>query len=516
MKILDFMYTDKGKITASVLLAVIISTVILVPSSIFIDRGIREEEDINIKTFGFDDNVTSTGARQDEWMNITSSEMVDASGQEILSREATLLKNPSYTGVTIDEDLMNGVASTNGLGYLSNSHVSNDSRLKPLNISNDNGETWITPTNSDYISAPLNMTMKVPEGVATIIKQKLIKEPTELKVADLNGLFNDVEVNLDSAIVDEVDETTDVSKSYNYGDWLVEQELTSDFALSILMFSWIGQTLMAQEALNVKYSTTNEPLFLTKEEFFDWANVVFGGEDREKWGIISEDHTKWAFNNEELLIDGTGTNQDAVDIACESFGTIYNSTSYANGNINIQQNLANGSSNLAWETAENDDIPPGVVFNKDEYDGSNDGSKKSFIGTQSRGIETASMKTSATELDEIDGEISYWGYNETIYDSTFDDDESSLFSSNNVTADDVGNMFYDFDALLNTDGTPLAFTIAGDSVVFFTNNDTVFEYSGETYKPTGITPDGAKLAFQYGTTWDLLYDMGLISAEKVE
>lgn len=74
-------------------------------------------------------------------MGITPSEMTDASGATVISMEATLQNNDDYTGVTTDEELMGGVKSTDGIGYLSMSHVAKDSSLKPLDISEDGGAT---------------------------------------------------------------------------------------------------------------------------------------------------------------------------------------------------------------------------------------------------------------------------------------------------------------------------------------------------------------------------------------
>lgn len=63
----DFMYTEKGKITGSVLAAVLLTTAVLVPTTIALDRSIHGEDELgaNIKVYGYDDNVTSTGERQD-------------------------------------------------------------------------------------------------------------------------------------------------------------------------------------------------------------------------------------------------------------------------------------------------------------------------------------------------------------------------------------------------------------------------------------------------------------------
>ncbi len=492
MGLRDFMYTEKGRITSSVVAAVLVTTVVLVPLTIVLDRNIRggtSQGNENVKSFGYDDNVTSTGLRQDNWMGITPTTMIDASGSEVTSMEATLSKNDSYTGVITDEELIAGVNSTNGIAYLSNSHVSKDSNLKPLNISEDGGETWINVGDADYIAAPLNMVMKVPQAVSVVLKDYISPTATEaLTIEDLNGLQNSVIVDTSSESV----ESTTVLDTYDYGDWLVSEGYTKDFALSVIAFNWIAQAQPAFDKVDTEYAHINEAGFANGEEFFNWANIVFGGDQTDTWGVINESGDGWAFTSEEILIDGTGTNDPAVNLALEAFEEEYG--------VSITANLNNGGSYRGWETSEAD--VAGVVHNEDEYDGSEDGAQGAFIGTQSRGMETASM----TGKSDISGEISYWGYDESVYDSgTF----------GNVSSSDKENIIYDFSAFVDNDEVPLATTIAGDQIVFFTTVDANFEYEGETYAPTGVSQEGAKMLFQLGATWEEVYSMGFLQAERV-
>ncbi len=510
----DFLYTEKGKIAGSVLAAVLLTTTVMVPVSIYTDRAMNDEVTVsNVKSFGYDDNKTSTGLRQDNWMGIDTSTMIDASGQEVTSMEATLENNnPDYLGVTTDEDLMAGVNNTDGIAYLSYSHVGTDDHLKPLAISEDGGANYIKPGEKGYLSAPLNMAMKVPQGVSAVINDKLSPTPptgktNELKISDLNGLTNakDMTYELDNKgeETDKAIETVDGTESYDYGQWLLDQKLAHDFAISLLAFNYIAQTQMSIEAMAPTYVSPNTAAFADDKAFFTWANEVFGQEDKDTWGIINEKGDGWAFTSEEVMIDGTGTDEAAINLALDSFNVTYPDAS-------LSQNLNNGGSYRAWETVDKDKLPAGVSYNPDEYDGTQNGSKAAFIGTQSRGMEMGQFKKdeNGNPKSDASGEISYWGYDEDVY-------AKGTYGS--TTSDDMENIIYDFTKMSTDDETPTATTLATDQVVFFTTVDAKFTSSvdGKTYAPTGVTQTGAKMLFEFGSTWNEVYNLGLLQAELV-
>ncbi len=497
----DFLYTEKGKIAGSVLAAVLLTTTVMVPVSIYTDRAMNDEVTVsNVKSFGYDDNKTSTGLRQDNWMGIDTSTMIDASGQEVTSMEATLENNPDYLGVTTDEDLMAGVNNTDGIAYLSYSHVGTDDHLKPLAISEDGGKTYINPGEPGYLSAPLNMVMKVPQGVSAKINDILAPGSLELKIDELNGLTNTKVMQYENGVATE---TTDATDTYDYGKWLQDTGLAHDFAVSVVAFNYIAQTQMSVDAMaeegyvSPNVDSNGKATFADKDEFFKWANDVFGQADKDVWGIINDDNTDWAFDSEEVLIDGTGTDEAAINLALDSFNVAY-------PNASLSQNLNNGGSYRAWETVDKDKVPAGVSFNADEYDGTQDAAEYAFIGTQSRGMEMGEFKGKKDSA----GEISYWGYDESAY-------ANGTWGS--TTSDDMENIIYDFNSMSTSDDTPTAATLATDQVVFFTTVDTQFVHGldGKTYTPTGVTQTGAKMLFETGATWDEVYTLGLISAELV-
>lgn len=497
----DFMYTEKGKITGSVLAAVLITTAVMVPVSIFTDRAVNYETAVqNVKAFGYDDNKTSTGLRQDNWMGIEATTMTDASGGTVTSMEAALQNNPDYTGVTTDEDLMAGVNNTDGIAYLSYSHVGTDEHLKPLAISEDGGVTYINPGDKEYISAPLNMVMKVPQGVSAVINDHL-NASTELKLSDLDGIQNAKVMQYDDGVATETKDATALDQ-YNYGTWLKDNGLAHDFALSMIAFNYISNTKMAADAMaEGSYVSHNTPVYADTASFQEWANKTFGGENADIWKVVDKSTGEFSFGDEQVLIDGTGTDEAAINLALDSFVVNYEGHSLA-------QNLNNGGSYRGWETASKDDLPAGVSFNYDEYDGEQNGSKGAFIGTQSRGMEMGSFKKDSDGNLKKDsaGEISYWGYDESKY---------ATGDYGSVETSDMENIIYDSSKILEDDATPTATTLATDQVVFFTTVDTQFEHYGQTYTPTGVTQQGAKMLFQLGATWDEVYTLGLIDADLV-
>ncbi len=505
MGIKDFLYTEKGKIAGSVLAAVLLTTTVMVPVSIYTDRAMNDEVTVsNVKSFGYDDNKTSTGLRQDNWMGIDVSTMTDASGQEVTSMEATLENNPDYLGVTTDEDLMAGVNNTDGIAYLSYSHVGTDDHLKPLAISEDGGKTYINPGETGYLSAPLNMVMKVPQAVSAVINDYLAKGSAELTITSLNGLKNTKVMQYDAdGKATETKDTTPISEKYDYGKWLTDKKLAHDFAISLVAFNYITQTQMSVDAMaeggyvSPNVDSNGKATFADGDEFFTWAKGVFGGADKDVWGIINDDGTDWAFDSEEVLIDGTGTDEAAINLALDSFNVVY-------PNASLSQNLNNGGSYRAWETVDKDKVPAGVSFNADEYDGTQDAAEYAFIGTQSRGMEMGQFKGKKDSA----GEISYWGYDESAY-------ANGTWGS--TTSDDMENIIYDFTSMSTSDETPTAATLATDQVVFFTTVDTQFVHGldGKTYTPTGVTQTGAKMLFETGATWDEVYTLGLLQAEEV-
>lgn len=472
------MLNEKTKLGIGILAAVLITTAVLVPVSIYTDRAIRSDGGFSgVTTTGYDDGVTSTGTRQDAWMGIDVNE-------ETGSMDGTLVQNGNYQSVADPESMIDVVKSSDGVGYLSLSEVNRDDELKALTISEDHGETYIATDSTDYISAPLNMVMKVPANVAKVLKAHDYS-------AEVDTALNPTDLN-DSELLEE-----------GYGDWLVKNEYQKQFAVAFIIFQWTVHSQAATEELAASNLVSPNGETADKADtasFKKWIVTTFADTDDYSWGVVKDGDL--AIEHIELKVDGTGTDQFALDQAISSFNK-----EFEDEGVVVQQLLNDGGSYRAWETDDEASVPPGVTYNYDEYDQANNGDAGTFLGTQSRGIETYDM---VDESSEDAGEISYWGYDEDIYSKG-----SIVTEPENVS--DIDNVFYDYSKVVaSTENTPLAATIAGDNIVFYTSADASFELpDGTEGHPTGLSREAAKGIFQYGLSWEVLAGLDLIDyAEK--
>ena len=447
-------YTEKGRIGIVVLSTTIITTIILIPILVLINNSIHKNEKY-IQSYGYDCTVTSTAARQNEWMGID--------GDSLNEEELTLGKNSNYHSVDFSDQIIDGVKKTKGISYLSNASISTNDNFIPLDISNSYDEKgipiWITPQDEEYIHAPLNMTMKIPVGISNVLRNHLVNnKPTKLTIDELNN------------------------GTPGYGDWIENRQYKKDFSISFVLFNYVSYSKNAGLALNEKnIFPVNDQIEngVSSKVFSTWIEETF---PEDVWGIFD--------GTENLIIDGTGTDEYAVDVVINAF----NKDNKANKlGLKIVQNLNNIGSYGAWETTSNDPLllAPGVTYNFDEYDKKNNGTPNAFIGTSSRGI----MPHQGEGTTPNEGEISYWGYNEDIYYEKYgnEDPNDVIYNLNDFTSKDAIEL-------------PLATTIASDSIVFFIDKDTkvINPITNKEETPSGITKDGVKAIYEYGETWENL------------
>ncbi|NQX83375.1 MAG: hypothetical protein HRS50_01510 [Mycoplasmataceae bacterium] len=513
MGIKDILYTEKGKIGSGILATALISTVVLIPMSIFIDRFINSSINNVILAYGFDGSVSSTGSRQNSWMGI--------SGESNLDKESTLINtNNGYVSVDTAEKMIDGVKKTDGISYLSYLSIlklnSNGSVFTGLKITEDRGKTWISPDNKEgnYIKAPLNMIMKVPDFVADILREYMagndnIPINDVLTIDKFNISDDSINYGTIGKYIDS-QEPVEVVVNTDYGDFLKEG-YWDDFRLSFALFNYIIYSETAHTALD-KFGLTpgisNSETLMNNEEYKNWLFKVFGDK---------------AFNDIEptnefidLLIDGSGTNEGALNILINSFNENVLELGF-NPKLKLNQLLENSGSYGAWETSILKELPPGVVFNKDEYDGSQSGRRGTFLGTQSRGVKQRKLdfddiqilnehdknKDGTLNSADANGEISYWGYNEEDYTNI----------AGNITGDDfIYNQNYMTESMKSNSNLPLGVTMATDNIVFFTtSNLQVMNYNTMILDhPEGISKEGYKMIYQFGTTWDVLSKNGHI------
>ena len=495
MGIKDILYTEKGKIISGILASVLISVVVFVPMSIFIDRVIRDDKKNMITSFARDSSKNSTGVRQSTWMEITGSGQGPESGSAI---ESTLVNNNNgYVSVEQSFKMFDGVKKSNGIAYLSNSSVSKDSSFSRLAISEDKGNTWIEPNDdSRHIKAPLNMVMKVPKFVFDILKTHMANStPNDLNINDFN--IND-DLKLNYGTINNID----IIVSGDYGNFLRNEGFALDFALSFALFNYIVYAESAHEAL--LEHTQLKPVYsysLTDLEFNQWFTTTFSNKE---WSDELSNFSKTL----DILVDGTETTSFVLDELIKSFNSKIIEGQF-NSHFELNQKLNLRGSYGAWETTENNKLPPGVVHNPDKNDGFENGTPGAFLGTQSKGNDQNRLDfNEILNVDDHDsdgngiidsrdanGEIAYWGYSENDYTD----------SANNVSEYDfIYNESYLDSALEDKQNIPLGATMATDNIVFFTRSDLqIMNYNtNKLEKPTGITREGYRMIYEFGTTWN--------------
>ena len=450
MWIKNMWYSQRGKLAIIVIITALITSIILIPITFMVEDFLYKK-DSYIQSYGYDGTDSSTGTRQDEWMQID--------GNTSSEKEKILMKNKNYHSIDGPDNIVDGVRKSKGISYLSNTDISvDDSGFKALDISDsydeDGNPIWINPSSNDYISAPMNLIMKTPIDVSIVLREHLItKEPTLLVLDDFDN---------------------------DYGEWIKENNYERDFMISFIVFNYVSYSKNFGEKLNdANLTPVNDQIKNGVESslFYPWIEKTF---PEDVWGKVS--------GNENLIIDGTETAEKTLDVALEAFNNDVEANPF---NLNIIQYLNDGGSYRAWETTPKDKLPPGVSFNKDEYDNKNEGIPNAFLGTASRGI-----IPHHSGIDKDSEEISYWGYDEDIYSNIYEGTEPS-------------NIIYNLDDFTigkHSNELPLATTIATDSIVFFiVDNLKVFNpLTNKKEIPLGITRDGTKSIYQYGTTWDEL------------
>ncbi|NQX83376.1 MAG: hypothetical protein HRS50_01515, partial [Mycoplasmataceae bacterium] len=427
--------------------------------------------------------------------------------------------NNGYVSVDTAEKMIDGVKKTDGISYLPYSNIIkqnlNDSVLSGLGITEDGGENWISPDNKDgnYIKAPLNMIMKVPDFVADILREYMAGNAAASSPLTIEMFGIDDSSKLDYGTIDEDGEfNSKVIVGSNYGTFLKESTYWNDFRLSFALFNYITYSSTAHEALSEAGLTPGIPGSgtLNNTQYKSWLDSAFGINAFDN--IYSETENGFM----DLLVDGTGTNEEALDILIKSFNENVASLGF-NEQLKLNQSLENNGSYTAWETSKENELPPGVVFNKDEYDGNQAGRIGTFLGTQSRGIKQSKLDFGdITDIDEHDknhdeslssadanGEISYWGYKEKDYTDI----------ANGITVDDfIYNQDYMNASIDENSNLPLGVTMATDNIVFFTTSDLqVMNYNTMIMDhPEGVSKEGYKMIYQFGTTWDELSKNGHI------
>lgn len=543
MSIKDLLYTEKGKIGAAVMVAVLVTTAIIVPVSIFSDRALNNEKIVGgVSTYGYDDQISSTGEKANIYMEITkglSQNVYGSAGDMVVSMEPTLLKNPLYNSMTDDNFILDGVyKNSNALGYLTLSQIINygeEKSLVPLMVEDKETNEMISPVveegilgnvvevpNSAYgeaneanLTSTLNTHLRVSVDVADTLRDYML--------LDVNGATTSV---WDGKNIDE--DTAKILSKTEFVIWLYDEDLGDDFVMSFILFNYMIYDTSNHDDLqngylpgtqedNIEMTGKNIDNFITN--FDTMMNYIEGPSysvEEQIENVLFSADDKMGYT---IFIDGTGTNSGIMKQQFTNFNEdtdIQEASILKENEIVLVYNLMNGGSGQGWESSQNE-IPDVTTGNTD------DGRSSSFIGTQSRPGE--------------DEEVGDWGYKS----STVINDKGIY-----IPIEDQGKR------------TPISFTTGIDLTSFFVNGDLTFQinlsyddlydkdgnntyndldgkkvdgskmiYSSEiidigsdeiktyTVKPIGITDEGAKLIYENGASWESAFINGWLYIEII-
>ncbi len=439
--------TEKGKITASILIAVLATTAIMVPVSIFTDRSIRQDETESIQTYSYKGDASTTGKAIYDIAGIKTSKDLTGDGKIDSNDSVVWLneENSSFNEILEDKQMIDGVESTNGLGFGNRDAIGaeweaggNGHSLYIYDSVNDDG------TINEHDMAPygttLNLNMKVPKTVADVLRGHLETEtPSELTIDELN------------------------SGEISYGDFLKTNNAEANFAVAFGFYNYATYSKNAKTALDADFAT--DGLVGTKDsnELKDWFTTTF---PKTEWN--------WKLGDEptEIFVDGSSTPNAAMEAVIGSFNKDY----ILDQSNALTENLNNQGSSASWAGDSKEDIPGGP-----NHETNNLGSASTFLGTSS------SLK---------DGYLN-WGYEAGALKTETSSgikvaDETKITTSGAVMETTIG-----------VAPGPQFFTSSSLKIV---NPET-----GKLEQPMGITQHGIYDAYVYGASWQQLADGGQIT-----
>ncbi len=507
----DFMYTEKGKITGSVLAAVLITTAVMVPVSIFADRAINGGDETNsVQVWGYDDQVSSTAKKINYYMDADFTSTTGLYGGMASSAEPALLNNEAYHSVQDDIDILDGVAGAdNALGYLSTTWIKgySDTPLRILktyqigtkgedlyNTVRNDEANYLDPTDdadkatyiemdSDYayeseMASTLNMHLKVSSDVAD-----------SLRTDGLIGLGNTGAASWSNT---------------DFGDWLTNKGYADDFVLALAFFNYAAYDTSNHAIVNaatLQGTTTTDIEFSSDDvAFYDSLYKAITG-DSNSWIDVMTDQQSGNSGLYSIKVDGTGTDSGVMNMEINNFEKDFNEA--ASSTFDFEYNFVNGGSGEGWKTPSTK--IPGVSSTTDNSDARED----SFIGTQSRFSKESEIDTNK------DGEKT-WGYDYSKYESEAKD--GTTYKDPATSTSVIGyTMGIDLPVFFVKNDMKFDYTIANEQALATITNPTAGLKVGDTVTltVTGMSDLAAKNIYQNGQSWQNVIDAGLVLTEIV-
>lgn len=470
---MSFFHTEKGKVITGVLAAVIATTAVMVPVSIFTDRAVRgddssQTEGIHTYSYSATAGTTKNGFAMADIGNGDTAETV----------ETLHTYNDNYYDVLTDEELADGIYTSNGLGFGNQSKIggywdgSDDDTLSALEVVDANGEALPVDHSMDTV---LSLNLKVTAGIADVVRGHMFAKDEEGNVV-ATPLTEQEFID-----ADQVDGYEQITNGENAEQFAV--------AVGALNYATYSETFATQVAASLGTDNAAEGVAgnATAEEIATWWTTTFS---EEIWNtndfISNHTTTNEAFN---LKVDGSSTADAAMDGITKGIEEDYE--------IIVAEGLNNSGSGNSWGYGTGKF--PGMNWD-DEANGTwsnGTASNDTFLGTSS------SL--------QHNGEVhSVWGYDSTLNDfGTADDtsDDAALLT----TTDSNGTAIADYENGFATQGAVLETTIGIDGApTFVTSINTKVETKdgSKTATPTGITKRGIYDAYVYGASWDQLVQNG--------
>ncbi len=468
---MSFFQTEKGKITTGVLAAVLATTAIMVPVSIFTDRAVRGDVDSvnteSIETYSY----TATAGTTENGFGLVGI----GNGDNYETVEWLNNNNAHYHDLLTDQEVIDGVVSNEGLAFGNRGIIGTEwdgyeagkSSTKPLHlvdkvVDSETGEVTYNEVVTHEFDTPLSINMKVSKDAATVLSDHMYGSATgatPLKIEDLG----------------------------EYGTEIVAHNNASlqQFAVAFGFFNYATYSDTAKSNLeSLEYGTDGLIGGATASDLYDWFGTTF---DAATW------HTNEITGIFQLAVDGSST----VNPAFESVTTSINSDLTGTG-ISIKENLNNSGSSNSWGAPSEMITIPGTSLEG----GSGTASAYTFLGTSS------SLQSGYTN----------WGYSKggVVKDSDF-----------KTAVTTTGLEIADIATASTTPGSVLETTIAVDGApTFYTSKDLKLSHTVETGEteevdgeevpvtetlsetPVAITRTGVYNAYVYGASWDALVASG--------
>lgn len=336
---MQFWYTEKGKLGLGILGAVLITAAIVIPTTILLMPNNNIDKD-SIQTYSYKADASTTNNALGKMVGLNAPEDMTGDGSYYTEDAVLYLNenNQSFNEILEDQQMVDGVLSTNGIGYGNAGAIGNtweNGDGSKLIVYEDDATTQL---DLESFRAPLNINMKVPLDVANLLRDHLASGETVTQITS--------------------NEITDAGLDEYYNTIVKGHEV--DFAISFGFYNYITFSEEAFGSIEgAGYGT--EGIFgeVTDEEFKTWFTTTFS-------------NIELPTGTYQLSVDGSSTPNSAMESIIKGFndGEI--------GNFDIVENLNNQGSSGAWSGDQTIDIPLGPTSSLE-----NTGSASTFLGTAS-------------------------------------------------------------------------------------------------------------------------------------